>query len=432
MSDNLTTSREMGSPVPTWDEDSNVDNLVPPNSLHSTPELPPSPAHRSVQSPKPDPPSILEHLSESGDSVGNFQVVAESPELMKVFSDATDQTGVVVTVLSQQSEDAPGFEGPATFKISPKNTTESSVVSEVNDDALAWVEEMVQAVQQDDHTAKESTHESAFRLEQEPPKDQASLPKIMSASSLGKPASSHGEHKSPHRGDTPSRSPIGPVMTDSGVVMSSLSFGPKIFDAPLGGSSYLLTEEHLERHNNRTVVGQDDMVLLPRVEEHYMPAVAAPRPRTIAPSPPETTFLQKASSVSYAPAAAHAFMPVNGGRHKIYLRMQEEVRSKTSRPSILGHIRSRSQRMMFGAEPSAVVDVLDYTSVDRGNITVSWFDGTSSLELHEHVRRSVIRKLKLEKNTVLEEMRILDESMNPPEGTYMVRSYGKVCMCQST
>ena len=57
--------------------------------------------------------------------------------------------------------------------------------------------------------------------------------------------------------------------------------------------------------------------------------------------------------------------------------------------------------------------------VDRGTISVSWYDGTTSLELQQHVRKSVLRKLKSEKKDVeLEDIRIIDESTDPPEGMF--------------
>ena len=54
--------------------------------------------------------------------------------------------------------------------------------------------------------------------------------------------------------------------------------------------------------------------------------------------------------------------------------------------------------------------------VDRGTISVSWFEGTSSLELQEHVNKSVLRKLKLDKGQQLDDIRILDTKVDPPEG----------------
>ena len=52
----------------------------------------------------------------------------------------------------------------------------------------------------------------------------------------------------------------------------------------------------------------------------------------------------------------------------------------------------------------------------RGNLSVSWYDGTSSTELQEHVRESLCRKLCLEPTMGLTNLRILDESVSPHEG----------------
>ena len=138
-------------------------------------------------------------------------------------------------------------------------------------------------------------------------------------------------------------------------------------------------------------------------------------------------------------------------RRKIRLRLEEELETKQKQPpesgskGFLGHIRSRSRRIMFGAtagaagqqESSSSPKSLDaiseqaprfsngsgssgasgFTTIQRGSITVSWFDGTSSLELDQHVRKSIFRKLQLNaEQTQLLDMRLLDESVDPPEG----------------
>jgi hypothetical protein len=59
-----------------------------------------------------------------------------------------------------------------------------------------------------------------------------------------------------------------------------------------------------------------------------------------------------------------------------------------------------------------------YKTVDRGTVTVSWYEGTSSLELQQHVRNSVVRKLKLDNSSVqLDDLRVLDDTVDPPEGS---------------
>jgi len=54
-------------------------------------------------------------------------------------------------------------------------------------------------------------------------------------------------------------------------------------------------------------------------------------------------------------------------------------------------------------------------SVKRGTISISWFEGTTSAELQEHVKRSIARKLHLSEETELDDIRILDTSVDPPE-----------------
>ena len=113
-----------------------------------------------------------------------------------------------------------------------------------------------------------------------------------------------------------------------------------------------------------------------------------------------------------APAPSRSVMP--GGKRRIHLRLEEDV-SKPERSSFLSFRRrgrNPSHSPINEIEPS-----LDPTHwVDRGNLTVSWYEGTSSLELQEHVRSSVKRKLQLKGTTKLADFRVLDDSMNPPEG----------------
>lgn len=103
-----------------------------------------------------------------------------------------------------------------------------------------------------------------------------------------------------------------------------------------------------------------------------------------------------------------------GGKRKIKLKLQEET---TARPS---HLRrasfffgGRSTRKLMMSEPLPETEELK--EKDRGTITVSWYEGTSSIELQEHVNRSVERKLKLKDGQELDDIRILDTKMDPPE-----------------
>ena len=116
-----------------------------------------------------------------------------------------------------------------------------------------------------------------------------------------------------------------------------------------------------------------------------------------------------------APIPPSPLQATPGGKRKIKLRLQEEI---LARPS---HERRKS--FFFGR--SSTKDLLrrerttsegEPSEIDRGAITVSWFEGTSSMELQEHVTRSVSRKLKLNSGQTLDDIRILDTKSDPPEG----------------
>jgi hypothetical protein len=105
-------------------------------------------------------------------------------------------------------------------------------------------------------------------------------------------------------------------------------------------------------------------------------------------------------------------MQATGGRRKITLRLEEDIKETSRRGSFF--FRRRSHRATQSMGDSFT---FDEHGTDHGTMTVSWFDGTTSSELQEHVRKSVIRKMKLDKSTRLSDMRIMDQSVHPPEGT---------------
>ena len=99
--------------------------------------------------------------------------------------------------------------------------------------------------------------------------------------------------------------------------------------------------------------------------------------------------------------------PHGGGRRKITLRLQEDVHD-SSRKSFFFRRSSRNV--------SSPLHSIEEGGIDRGTVTVSWFEGTSSSELQEHVRKTVIRKMNLQGDARLADLRIIDQSESPPEG----------------
>ncbi|GKY93436.1 hypothetical protein MPSEU_000311200 [Mayamaea pseudoterrestris] len=181
-----------------------------------------------------------------------------------------------------------------------------------------------------------------------------------------------------------------------------------------------------------------DVALLPRVDEHFM---SQPHPLLHQPSSfgHSQTYANHKSQSFHSESEQQAMLPPppppkpSNGRRKIRLRLQEELpHAPVSTPfmstrkhgsSILGHLRQRSTRIMFGGSDSDGYSSPNFQepfepqvkTISRGTVTVSWFDGTSSLELQEHVRKTVLRKLGLDRNAEVVDFRIFDESVSPPE-----------------
>jgi hypothetical protein len=125
------------------------------------------------------------------------------------------------------------------------------------------------------------------------------------------------------------------------------------------------------------------------------------------------------TSFGYQAVPAMPPMPspmAHGGKRKIKLSLQEEILAKpihARRKSFF----FRSSRDLDTPESLGTTPGGEQVNeVDRGTITVSWFEGTSSTELAEHVTRSVSRKLKLNDDQTLDDIRILDTNVDPPEG----------------
>jgi ABC-type Na+ efflux pump permease subunit len=188
-----------------------------------------------------------------------------------------------------------------------------------------------------------------------------------------------------------------------------------IYDAPSDNSSALAKSQ---------TPSVDGVEHIPRVDEHtkILDRVSENgfSPQRNHPLLQLHPMQQHQSSFGYPPMSASVMMNGrgNGGRRRIRLKLEEDVHVPLKRAragSFLGHIRSRSKRM-FGSDSNLPsIDELEYHSMDRGTITVSWFEGTSGIELYEHVRKCVVRKLRLPTHTQLTDMRVLDESSSPPE-----------------
>lgn len=167
------------------------------------------------------------------------------------------------------------------------------------------------------------------------------------------------------------------------------------------------------------VMAPPQMPQIPHHPGQPQHAFIAPAPAMLHHQSSFHSHQQMRTSFGYQPMPSMAPMPsptatATGGKRKIKLKLQEET---TARPS---HLRrasfffgGRSTRKLMMSDPLPETEELK--EKDRGTITVSWYEGTSSIELQEHVNRSVERKLKLKDGQELDDIRILDTKMEPPE-----------------
>ena len=98
------------------------------------------------------------------------------------------------------------------------------------------------------------------------------------------------------------------------------------------------------------------------------------------------------------------------GRRKILLKLLED-QPQDKRGFFFRRKSSRS--FLYNNNSDFQVTSTVTAGIPRGQITVSWFEGTTSTELQEHVRNSVARKMGHSK---FNDLRIMDETVDPPEG----------------
>ncbi len=164
----------------------------------------------------------------------------------------------------------------------------------------------------------------------------------------------------------------------------------------------------------------------PPLIEHTTPQIPTnpvlPKPR------------QSVHEVSASPSRVTYASPP--GRRSIKLRLLEEVEGSHSagtpfskRLNLSRRFRSLSLSTVMvpldeksSTDATSVDNTMD-SVIDRGTITVSWYEGTTSSEMQEHVTNCVLRKLNSPlrggsngAKIKLEDVRLLDENVTPCEG----------------
>uniref|UniRef100_A0A7S4NGR8 Uncharacterized protein n=1 Tax=Odontella aurita TaxID=265563 RepID=A0A7S4NGR8_9STRA len=201
---------------------------------------------------------------------------------------------------------------------------------------------------------------------------------------------------------------------------------------------------------------QQPVMQVPVQRQHYMQpqmamqqpqmAIQQPVPMNLSPNRQRMLEMQQ-SFLSTASQAPHP------GRRKIHFRLMEEVNHAAdlaipTRDEMQRHGSTRKlfQKFRNKIRSNSVTDAtnvsalrgygssenlrtLDHRSsndslgagssgrlIDRGTLVVSWYDGTGSAELQEHVMTSATRKLGLGGRMTLEDVRIIDDAVEPHEG----------------
>lgn len=398
---------------------------------------------RSVES-RPDPPSILDGKDqndvaavENATSKSDSAVVDDTNTDPPSILNGINENGKII-VEKDESEPA-----PETGNGDPINTD------------VTFVEQ--RQASQNDATANEllPTIPSGSNLEVMMSPENVAAHALASLSAGGATAES-----APSEGNSNSEThKIKQIVPEE-----AASVATTLDSVPMDAAELMIDDSVLQQlHPQNMVTGPDNLMVLPRVDENRFYTSPALQPRQILQSHPQLAppsldgkqQQQSHSGAGFVPTIQQAPVPGLGmmqhmggghhplasvgvgsgsGRRKIRLRLQEEIKNAVGSirkhfrtTTLLGSLKRNSTRVLrFGAGSSRSMDFDDdleppmqalYRTVDRGTITVSWYEGTSSLELQQHVRKTILRKLKLESSNVdLDDIRILDESVDPPEG----------------
>lgn len=134
------------------------------------------------------------------------------------------------------------------------------------------------------------------------------------------------------------------------------------------------------------------------------------------------------------PVMVHTPSTQNHGRRKMNLRLVEDIHTtmdhnnnEGSKKSIFSRLARRTRTMSIGSHDGdennndnqeEAMDGSPHrlkTTQKHGEIAISWYDGTSAMELQDHVRKSVETKLRIGRKKLLLNLCMIDESVEPPE-----------------
>lgn len=121
-----------------------------------------------------------------------------------------------------------------------------------------------------------------------------------------------------------------------------------------------------------------------------------------------TTPINSSYSISRRIIAQNDLNMIPSGRRSIRLRLVEDRDESSNRSIFSKKIRMRSH------SKDEYSNSYDEVRTDFGTVIVSWFHGTTSRELQDHVQNSISSKL----GKQVDDIRLLDEDVIPYEGKH--------------
>lgn len=113
-------------------------------------------------------------------------------------------------------------------------------------------------------------------------------------------------------------------------------------------------------------------------------------------------------------------------RRKMKLRLREELHEENGKDNVKTSLLKRLAKRTISIGSSDEFEIYDkhepgdeqhlnVSGRDHGEISISWFDGTSAIELSDYVRKSVESKLRIGRKKLLLNLQVIDDSTEPNE-----------------
>jgi|AntRauTorckE5430_2_1112549.scaffolds.fasta_scaffold00207_4 hypothetical protein len=189
---------------------------------------------------------------------------------------------------------------------------------------------------------------------------------------------------------------------------------------------------------NQHLLQQMQMQQVQQMQMNFVPLQNNPNSGLPSPMYTTTTTPHPHPHVAHNnnPIMVHAPSAPNPGRRKMTLRLVEDIHTTSiidhnnegAKKSIFSRLSRRTRTRSMGScdyddkGNEKQEEVMEGSpqrlkaTQKHGEISISWYGGTSAVELQDHVRKSVETKLRIGRKKLLLNLCMIDESVEPPEG----------------